>query len=108
MLCQVDAGKQAYHIILLATSQTGITNLYRLVSEAHLNYFHRTPRIPRSLIEKYRDGLIVGSACEAGELFRAVLAGETRSRTARKSRNSMTTSRCSPSATTRSSCARAR
>ena len=57
---EVDAGKQAYHIILLATSQTGITNLYRLVSEAHLNYFHRTPRIPRSLIEKYREGLETG------------------------------------------------
>ncbi len=81
-----DAGKQSYHIILLATSQTGMTNLYRLVSEAHLNYFYRTPRIPRSLIEKYREGLIVGSACESGELFRAVLAGESDAALARIAR----------------------
>ena len=52
-----------------------MTNLNRLVSEAHLHHYRRRPRIPRGLIEKYREGLIVGSACEAGELFRAVVRG---------------------------------
>ena len=64
---------KAYHIILLAKNKQGIRNIYEMVSASHLDYFFRTPRIPRSLLEKKRDGIIVGSACEAGELFRAVV-----------------------------------
>lgn len=71
-----DSGGQSYHIILLVCNQQGMFNLNRLVSEAHLHYFHRTPRIPRGLIKRYREGLIVGSACEAGELFHAMVAGK--------------------------------
>ena len=67
---------ESWHIILLASTQEGLVNLNRLVSASNLDYFRRRPHMPRFLIEKYRQGLIVGSACEAGELFRAVVRGE--------------------------------
>ena len=67
----------SYHAIILAKNEIGRVNLYRLVSESHLKYFNRRPKLPKSLYLKYKEGLIMGSACEAGELYRGILEGKT-------------------------------
>lgn len=72
---------RAFHIIMLAKNEQGIRNLYEMISQSQLRYvFRTTPRIPKSLIRQKREGLILGSACEAGELFRAVVGGESEER----------------------------
>ena len=77
-LANVDIKKQPMsHVIILAKTQAGLKNLYKIVSKAHLEYFFRKPRIPKTLLSDMRDGLIIGSACEAGEVYKAVLEGKT-------------------------------
>ncbi|WP_315113293.1 PolC-type DNA polymerase III [Clostridium intestinale] len=77
-LNNVDIGKlPMYHVIILAKNQVGIKNLYQLVSKAHLDNFYRKPRLPKTLVSEFREGLIIGSACEAGQVYRAILDGKS-------------------------------
>jgi len=73
----------SHHVILLAKNDIGRIHLYHLVSESHIKYYSRHPRIPKSLLNQYREGLIVGSACEAGELYQALLRGASEEEIAR-------------------------
>lgn len=69
-----DAKKlRANHAVILTKNLVGLRNLYEMISESHLNYFYRQPKIPKSLYNRFKEGLIIGSACEAGELYRAIL-----------------------------------
>jgi len=74
-LVEEDKKERPYHIVLLARNLTGLKNMYHLVSISYIDYFYRRPKVPREELSKYREGLLLGTACEAGELYRAIING---------------------------------
>ena len=75
-LRRTDVAK-THHMILLVRNKVGLKNLYEMISQSYLKYFHRTPNIPKSLLQQHREGILVGSACGMGELYGAVMRGES-------------------------------
>jgi len=73
----IDKKMRQYHVIILASNKIGLKNLYELISYSHLNFFYKKPRIPKSILDAKRWNFYIGSACEAGEMYRAVVAGES-------------------------------
>ncbi len=83
---EVIAKLPSYHAIIFAENEVGRINLYRLISASHLTYYNKRPKMPKSLILKHKEGLIIGSACEAGEVYRGLIEGKTDTEIARRVR----------------------